>query len=250
VLWLRALTEPPPFLHEDDWPLIEHIRATGQLASGSMVPTDAWFDRPIHEGKVAAIADGNAAERTASFEKAWRDQLAMRKARREAFEAFEVARRKAKDERIKRAREQWEMAQALRAHEDEAKQLRAERKAEQKRRDQEWEAETERRQAAAYQLRMEQENTAAAQRARAQRAELDKQLAGMRQRFHILMQATTDGPDRLTRIKSHIMEVARTSQLFGFKQMKVAEMVALLGCSEHELELCCYELGLSYVQDN
>ena len=144
--WLRALSDPPAKLDEDDWPLIEHIRTTGQIASGAIVESDSLYNRPwplrtsVPESRDASErmnAETRAqikqeAAQSAERMRLYREQYAERIAQAQQREAE----RRAEAERRRRERDQqWRTkAEARREYE----RLRAERRSEQQRRDVEW----------------------------------------------------------------------------------------------------------------
>jgi hypothetical protein len=106
--WLRRLSDPPPKLVDDEWSLIEHIRATGQIESGSLLGNDHLFERGIPEHEGLPPLDMNARERLASQRA--QDEAIAKALKAEAEAA--AARRKAK--RAQRAAEhaEWERERA------------------------------------------------------------------------------------------------------------------------------------------
>jgi hypothetical protein len=121
-------------LHEEDWQLIEHIRATGQLGSGAWVGPDEPR-LPLVFGPPQLIIDNAGAERTQL-------ELEQRAARRQELNAELTEIRKQADRRkayyAKRKREQLETERAAREYLAEQRELERQRREERKRRDAEW----------------------------------------------------------------------------------------------------------------
>lgn len=138
--WLRTLSKPPLHLHEEDWPLIEHIRMTGQIGSGAWVANDDPHGARIWSyNRLGGITvDRNASERADIEARAKRDRMLA--------EMADVAR---EARRQRQLRERWrtldreqyyaELTERER-QEDERRRIEHARRIEQERRDREWNA--------------------------------------------------------------------------------------------------------------
>jgi hypothetical protein len=155
TLCLRTLSHPPLRLHEEDWPLIEHIRQHGQLGSGSMVAIDYFFDRLEREDRSPPTLDNNAGERAVALE-----ELRKREESRAEFLNLpeQIAKRAAAKRlrELQRIREQKELERERKRH----KRMMEKRRKQREQQDAEWRAAEERERQAAAQR--EQQARAAA----------------------------------------------------------------------------------------
>jgi flagellar biosynthesis GTPase FlhF len=220
--WLFRLSYPPPRLHADDWPLIEHIRTTGQLASGSLIGNSSYL---LTEGQASLLdppgPDLNARERLAA--------LKAREARERAEEEREERRQQERRERRKAAERLAQMRK------DKAEQAAAERAAAR----------------AEHAAHIELERIASTKRYAEQlaaeqlaRTELKRVVAQHSEYQDVLTDAQKLAHGRwLTRTKN----IMNHLQQAGVTRIRADDLMKAVGCDDaREMALCVNELGLNW----
>jgi hypothetical protein len=220
--WLFRLSYPPPRLHADDWPLIEHIRTTGQLASGSLIGNSSYL---LTEGQ-ASLLDRPGPDLNA------RERLAALKAR-EARSRAEEEREERRQQELAIRRERRKAAERLvQARNDKAKLAAAERAA----------AMAER--AAQVKLARIAETAAVLAAEQLARTELKRVVAQHSEYQDELTDAQKLAHGRwLTRTKN----IMNHLQQAGVKRIRADDLMKAVGCDDaREMLLCVNELGLNW----
>jgi colicin import membrane protein len=250
--WLRTLREPPLKLIEDDWPLIEHIRATGQIDSGSLLGNDHLFERGIPEHEGAPPLDMNARERLAAQQAqdeairlgllAEKDAAAekRRKARERSRErsrereelrkhfAFLIEKREREEQDLAQAQAEWQLREVERATEQ--RQF-SERQA----------ADREAAREAAAQRRV-----AAAQEADERKARVDAAMDIAIAQRNAVQQAIVAKVAHAHR-KAKIAQVLETARIRGQGEISVQMLMQAIDCFDDvEIYSCMQELGLQW----
>jgi hypothetical protein len=235
--WLRALSDPPVKLDEDDWPLIEHIRSTGQLGSGSMLDEDSLFNRPwptrsnfslpvSKDASERANAEARARADAEQAKSAEQVRLYRQRTAKDIAQARERAEH-ARAERDRRRRERDEMWRTQREMEQEHARLRRERATEQERRDAEW------------------DRSSRDLQFKASEAVVDRHQAAQRAAwlFDPLMVAKLEHEHR----KMKIQRTLNYLSAGGAREIRIGEVMDMIDCQDvDEMQRCITELGLSW----
>lgn len=217
--WLRALSDPEPQLEPDDAALIEHIRHTGQLASGEIREIDSLHWRPLATRASAPVSRDASQRLNAATRAAIEAEDAARAARHAQYEReLAAARKRAEKRRAEyedRIRRRAEKARAQWTAQREYEQVLAARAREQARRDREWDDATR----------------------KADAAEAARILAG----HHALQKVAHE--QRKQRI-AVVLDKLREQKI---ADIRVGDLMLAVGCSdEAEFYRCVQELGLQW----
>jgi hypothetical protein len=235
--WLRALSDPPAKIDEDDWPLIEHIRTTGQLGSGSMLDEDSLFSRPWPTRSAFSLPVSKDASQRANAEARARadaeqakSQERVRQYREHTAKDIAQARERAeraRAERDRRQRERDELWRTRRDMDQEHARLRRERATEQVRRDAEWN-------------RAERDA-----QFKAGEAIIDRHQAAIRAAwlFDPAMVARLDHEHRKMKLQRALNYLTEAR----VPQVKIGDVMDMIGCQDvDEMQRCITELGMTW----
>jgi hypothetical protein len=256
--WLRALSDPPVKLDEDDWPLIEHIRTTGQLGSGSVLDEDSLFNRPwptrsnfsLPVSKDASERANAEARARADAEQALSAER-VRLYRQHTAKDIAQARQRAEHaraERDRRRRERDETWRMQREMDQEHARLRRERATEQERRDAEWDRATPSVQLkpAIFQNAGAQDHAVSTAIFQRNEAAIDRHQAAQRAAwlFDPAMVAKLEHEHRKMKIQ-RLLNFLTT--IPGQRQIRIGDVMDMIGCQDDaEMQRCITELGLSW----